>query len=88
MDLKELCKEVDRIAILERREPDKMIDKRKTVKKRSRSGNATRYVFHFFMCECVIHLLFIFGINMQSANIFKLFFFVKFIDFKLTSVLS
>ena len=41
MDLKELCKEVDRIAILERREPD-MTDKRKTVKKRSRSGNASR----------------------------------------------
>lgn len=43
MDLKELCKEVDRIAILERREPNMMTDKRKTVKKRSRSGNATRY---------------------------------------------
>ncbi|XP_022183449.1 golgin subfamily A member 6-like protein 22 isoform X2 [Myzus persicae] len=42
MDLKELCKEVDRIAILERREPNMMTDKRKTVKKRSRSGNATR----------------------------------------------
>lgn len=71
MDLKELCKEVDRIAILERREPDMMIDKRKTVKKRSRSRNAThRYVFHLFMCESVIDLLFIFGINMQSANIF------------------
>jgi len=44
MDLKELCKEVDRIAILERREPDMTTDKRKTVKKRSRSGNASRYV--------------------------------------------
>ncbi|CAI6346655.1 unnamed protein product [Macrosiphum euphorbiae] len=42
MDLKELCKEVDRIAILERREPDMATDKRRTVKKRSRSGNASR----------------------------------------------
>ncbi|XP_060871683.1 golgin subfamily A member 6-like protein 22 isoform X3 [Metopolophium dirhodum] len=42
MDLKELCKEVDRIAILEKREPDMTTDKRKTVKKRSRSGNASR----------------------------------------------
>ncbi|XP_026810385.1 dynein regulatory complex subunit 4-like isoform X2 [Rhopalosiphum maidis] len=40
MDLKELCKEVDRIAVLERREPDTTSNKRKLIRKRSQSGNA------------------------------------------------
>ncbi|KAE9534304.1 hypothetical protein AGLY_008394 [Aphis glycines] len=40
MDLKELCKEVDRIAILERCEPDTKTNKQKPIQKRSKSGNA------------------------------------------------
>lgn len=40
MDLKELCKEVDRIAILERCEPDTKANKQKPIQKRSKSGNA------------------------------------------------
>ncbi|XP_027838855.1 golgin subfamily A member 6-like protein 22 isoform X2 [Aphis gossypii] len=40
MDLKELCKEVDRIAILERCEPDTKTNKQRPIQKRSKSGNA------------------------------------------------
>jgi len=63
MDLKELCKEVDRIAILERREPDMATDKRKTVKKRSRSGNASRYVVYQFFCVKTYRIIIIYCFN-------------------------
>ncbi|XP_025419289.1 golgin subfamily A member 6-like protein 1 isoform X2 [Sipha flava] len=42
MDLKELCKKVDRIAILERFEPDYTTVKRPSIKRRLRSGNTSR----------------------------------------------
>lgn len=44
MDLKELCKKVDRIAILERCELD---NKRFTNKQCSQSESKTRYAFYF-----------------------------------------
>lgn len=47
MDLKELCKKVDRIAILERCEPDMTTgapDEQLANGNRSRSRNTTRYV--------------------------------------------
>lgn len=44
MDLKELCKKVDRIAILERCDSPNTTDKRLAAKKRSQSGNTTRLV--------------------------------------------
>jgi len=66
MDLKELCKEVDRIAVLERREPDMTTtDKRKPVKKRSRSGNTTRYVFQSFFLNRFIVIIY----YTQSENV-------------------
>lgn len=46
MDLKDLCKKVDRIAILERYEPEPTV-KRTSIKKHSRSGNVSRYVLTF-----------------------------------------
>lgn len=45
MDLKELCEKVDRIAVLERCEPQDITVEHLAVKKRSRSRNPThRYV--------------------------------------------
>lgn len=46
MDLKELCKKVDRIAIIERSDLDPVTENRFGAKKYSRSGKKTRYVFH------------------------------------------
>lgn len=50
MDLKELCRKVDRIAILERHEPDTLqYVKYQPIKKRPRSRNTTRYVFCIYL---------------------------------------
>lgn len=57
MDLKELCKKVDRIAILEKYEPDYTVIKRSSIKKRSRSGNTSRYVFYFLSKLIIIAII-------------------------------
>lgn len=49
MDLKELCKKVDRIAILERCDSPNTSDKRLAIKKRTRPGNTTRLVLKLIL---------------------------------------